>query len=112
VTLSVDQFQSEQDEWRLRNFPGTKDSALILLGVMEELGELAHAHLKTAQGIRGTKEEHEIAARDSIGDMLVYMADYCNRQGWRLQEILEETWDEVKRRDWTANSTDGKVSSR
>lgn len=130
MTLSLDQFQTEQNEWRLRNFPGTKDPALVLIGVVEELGELAdehmisslmllmvtsklgalaHSHLKAAQGIRGTQEEHDAKARDSIGDMLVYMADYCNRRGWNLQEILETTWSEVRARDWQANKHDGRT---
>lgn len=106
--LTLSQFQNEQNEWRLRNFPQTKDPALILLGVAEEFGELCHAHLKAEQGIRGTQEEHDAAAKDSIGDMMVYMADYCNRRGWSLQEILETTWAEVRARDWQKHKNDGR----
>jgi len=38
------------------------------MGLVEEVGELAHAHLKNEQGIRGTPEEHVQAKVDAIGE--------------------------------------------
>lgn len=77
------------------------------LGLVEELGELAHALLKKAQRIRGTPDEHEAAAKDAIGDLLIFASGFCCRMGWDLQEILEATWAEVRERDWRTNPVCG-----
>lgn len=107
-SITLDTFQKEHLAWRVHNFWGSPDYHPIL-GVAEEFGEFCHAILKMEQNIRGTKEEHVAKAKDSIGDMLVYMVDICNRNGWQLQEILETTWKEVKSRDWTKNRLNGQL---
>jgi NTP pyrophosphatase (non-canonical NTP hydrolase) len=107
--LDLETLQKEQKIWAAKNF-GQQPPYRPLLGVMEELGELAHAHLKEVQGIRGTAAEHRAEAKDAIGDILVYLADYCNRRGFKLQEIIEETWGQVKERDWVVNKEDGDVT--
>lgn len=100
--------QSQVGEWSRRNFPNnTPDNPF--LGVVEEVGELAHSLLKLRQGIRGTTEEHIEAAKDAVGDTLVYMADFCERQGWDMQLIIEEVWGKVQQRNWTKNKTTGQV---
>jgi len=91
----------EQEEWSLRNFPERKPHQ-PLLGAMEELGELAHAHLKEEQGIR-TDEDHEGNAMDAIGDIVIYLMDYCNQRGFLFSGIIETTWAHVKQRDWQKN---------
>src|SRR5688572_17945800 len=53
-------YQKEVVAWGKRNF-GEQPAHRFLLGMLEELGELSHAHLKQEQGIRGTNEEHEAA---------------------------------------------------
>lgn len=66
----------ERDEWVARNFPpyeGEIPGNDSILGCIEELGELCHAHLKLKQGIRGTPAEHNAAAQDAIGDIVVYL---------------------------------------
>lgn len=165
----------ERDEWVARNFPDSYKTD-TLLGVVEELGELAHAHLKSKQGIRGTKAEHNEAAKDAIGDLVVYLlgvisyekiieyidheqylnsihksngrelalfdlaaevgalcsyvspsgprglketiayrvnrilalcAAYCAHRYWNFGEIVTQTWDHVKQRDWNKHREDG-----
>lgn len=104
--------------WVSRNFTvpsDTEQDVLLkevrmtrpLLGAMEELGELSHAHLKQVQGIRGTAEEHEAAAKDAVGDVVVYLLDYCNQRGWDFAEILDNVAGQVLKRDWVANPGDG-----
>jgi NTP pyrophosphatase (non-canonical NTP hydrolase) len=78
-----------------------------LLGVMEELGELAHAHLKATERVRGTPEEHAAKARDAIGDVVIFLADYCSAQGYDFQDCVEATWASVQQRDWKANPRNG-----
>lgn len=103
---SVRELQLEHKTWSVKNFGWDQDPSLSLIGVMEELGELAHAHLKANQGIR-INENHEAKRRDAIGDILIYLMDYCNRLNLDMQHILEETWAEVKQRDWTINKENG-----
>ncbi len=104
--MNIKQFQAEVQEWAFRNFPNNL-SYHCLLGAVEEIGELSHAHLKEDQQIRGSAKAHQLAAKDAVADCIIYLTDYCNRRGWDLDEILQETWEQVKQRDWTKNSHDG-----
>ncbi len=102
--------QEEHAAWLERNFPdsisvsGTDRS---FKGLVEELGELAHHSLKMEQGIRGTPEEHLAEMKDAVGDLYIFLNSYCTSQGWNLGDIIKETWDEVKKRDWIAFPKDG-----
>ena len=99
-------FQAEQREWSERNFGGKYGSGYRpLLGALEELGELAHAHLKSEQGIRNT-ECHAAAKRDAVADVIIYLADYCSNEGIDLEAALRETWLRVRSRDWKRNPDD------
>lgn len=93
-------------EWRQRNFPGATAEDQ-LLGVVEEVGELAHAMLKRKQGIRGTDEEHEDAEKDAIGDILVYLAGLCSCRRYHMRHIYETIAQEVMQRDWLTYPHDG-----
>lgn len=104
--MSLRQLETEVQEWAKRNFPNNKPH-MPLLGATEEVGELAHAHLKMEQGIRGTPEEHLAAKKDAVGDIIIYLADYCWRNGFSLAVVVEETWSQVKERDWQKNKKDG-----
>jgi NTP pyrophosphatase (non-canonical NTP hydrolase) len=104
------ELQLRQALWAQKNFPETVDPEIILLGVMEELGELCHSMLKMKQGIRGTREEHLAKAQDALGDIMIYMMDFCNKMKWDMLSVTEETWIQVEKRDWTKNKTDGVTS--
>ena len=164
-TVDMDAIQNEQAEWAEKNF-GAGAGLDVVLGVIEEVGELAsgalvagspdgalhriiriadfvgmiaHHTLKCRQGIRGDEEHHdsmvislteqlyqyliepvsfapskgvhervthflsEDEARDAVGDILIYLMDLCERNGWSMADILESTWEEVKQRDWVEN---------
>lgn len=92
-------WQGDVREWSTRNF-GNVPSWQPLLGIGEELGELNHAHLKAVQGIRGTAEEHRAAQVDAVGDILIYLLDYCSRENIDALQCLRQAWNEVSQRDW------------
>lgn len=71
--------QEEQRVWVAHNF-GDRPAWMPLMGCLEELGELAHSHLKEAQGIRN-HENHEEKAKDAIADTVIYLCDYCSAVG-------------------------------
>jgi NTP pyrophosphatase (non-canonical NTP hydrolase) len=106
----LDQLQDEQYEWSRRNF-GPQDPVLPLLGVAEEVGELCHAVLKRKQAIR-MDEDHIAKEKDAIGDIVIFLMDYCNRRGFNLLELINLAWDEVQARDWNKNRYDGPVGVR
>ena len=69
-------------EWGEANFGATTPENVSdpALGFLEEIGELTHAILKKKQGIRGTPEEHNAAARDALGDMGIFLLHLWFRQ--------------------------------
>lgn len=93
-----------------RRDPGADLGALFcVLGVNEEAGELTHSVLKRAQGIRedegGVGREAEV---DAVGDIVVYLADFCYRRGYDLEECVRQAWDgEVSQREWDSETRGG-----
>lgn len=117
------ELQRQVGEWSARNFPG-KVADDPLHGVSEELGELTeafaaymevvqavgrlqHAFLKRKQGIRGTPEELFAKLNDAVGDLDVFLSDFCNQVGIDRQAATEEAWYEVRDRDWRKNPASG-----
>lgn len=101
--------QREMRVWQEHNFP-TREPWVPLLGVGEELGELNHAFIKRAQGIRGSAGEHTEALKDAVGDLLIFLADFCNSQDIDMHQVLWDTWNSVRERDWILYPKTGKPS--
>lgn len=108
--LNFSRLQSEHRKWVAYNFgqKGPRAAWEPLLGIGEELGELDHAFLKAHQGVRGTKEEHAAAAKDAIGDIVIYLVDFASLAGYDIQEAVEITWKQVSCRDWIKFPGNGK----
>jgi NTP pyrophosphatase (non-canonical NTP hydrolase) len=118
--LTFRELQGQVSEWANKNF-GTRlrDMGELgkdedrppwhpLLGVSEEAGELCHAYLKMVQKIRGDDKQHIEEAKDAVGDILIYLADFCALMDFDMQEIAEETWELVQKRNWEKNNKTGK----
>lgn len=101
----LSKIQEEQKAWVKHNF-GDRPSWQPLLGAVEELGELAHAHLKQAQGIR-INEPHFENKKDAIADIIIYLCDYCTAENIDIEKVVLETWNKVKTRDWKNNNKTG-----
>lgn len=106
---SLREIQEEQDKWSNYNFKNRKPYQ-PLLGAMEELGELAHAHLKMEQNIRGSLAEHREEAADAIADVIIYLIDYCNQEAFDLQSTLNQVWERVAERDWVKFPGNGRTA--
>lgn len=95
--MNLETFQAEQKAWTEKNF-GVGPADHPLLGLFEEFGELCHAELKAAQGIRGDSAKHEVAAKDAIGDIVIYFADYATKRGVPFIEMTTATtFEDVQR---------------
>lgn len=99
--------QTEVFEWNRRNFP-VKSTYQPLLGLVEEVGELSHAHLKHEQRIRGAVSEHIKAKQDAVGDIVIYLVDYCNQNGLDFSYCVATAWNEVRQRDWVKFPKNGR----
>ena len=96
--LDITGLQQQQKKWMDKNFPDAKKYQ-CLLGVVEEVGELSHAHLKMEQGIRDVSVDD---VKDAIGDIVIFLCGYCNTNGYDLWSCVADAWDEVSKRDWRA----------
>lgn len=76
------QLQTEVGEWSKENFPGQPD-VNPFLGSAEEAGELAEV-IRMDQN--PDKEE-----LDAVGDILVYLADFCSKRDLEYQRAYEES---------------------
>lgn len=103
----LDSLQEEVAEWSERNFPD-QPAENPLLGVGEEYGELTHAVLKDKQGIRLDESDVSLEAEmDAVGDMVIFLADFCSRRGYSLGECVETAWEEkVSNREWESEYQD------
>lgn len=90
--------QERRNKWVAHNFPGKDTLITSTLGVVEEVGELAHHILKRDQGIR--KEDHEAEIKDAVGDIIIYLMGVATHEGFDIGQIVQETWEHVEKRDW------------
>jgi NTP pyrophosphatase (non-canonical NTP hydrolase) len=67
----LNEIAAEIDAWGRKNFP----IRIPRMGVLEEIGELAHAFLKRAQGIRDMDKPELFlkATKDAVADCMVYL---------------------------------------
>lgn len=109
--MNLTKTQQKLSAWLKHNFPET-NSDQQLKGVMEELGELCHADLKAHQGIRGyTPEKAKDEIMDAVGDIIIYLINYCNTKDISFKDSLDMAYSTVMKRDWIKNPTNGKTPS-
>jgi NTP pyrophosphatase (non-canonical NTP hydrolase) len=78
------------------------EDTLNFARVMEELGELCHSFLKQEQGIR-LEEDHRDKMADAVADIVIFLADFCEREGFLFQGLMETVLPKVLKRDWVAH---------
>lgn len=75
MNKTLSEIQAELKVWTIYNF-GKQESIIPIMGMIEELGELTHAHLKELQGIR--KSDFLADKKDAIADIIIYLLNYFN----------------------------------
>lgn len=92
--------------WKQYNFGGT-EVADMMLGMSEEVGEMAHWYLKGKQGIRGiTTSQAKEKMADAFADTVIFGIQAMSGIGLNAEDILEKVLVEVLARDWK-NNPDG-----
>lgn len=105
AAMRAEEFQMEVAAWAIRNFD-PKPSAYVLLGVIEELGEICRAVLKREQHIRPEDTTQDKIA-DEVGDVLIYLANFCSLEGINMGVAANKKWAKVRQRDWRADPERG-----
>ena len=101
-------YQEILGKWLKHNFPKATPRDQFI-GIVEEVGELARAELKGKQKIRGyNANKVDEITKDAVGDIFIYLANYCNVKGISLQECIDIAWEEISQRDWIKNPETGK----
>lgn len=99
--MNLTEFQALVSDWSRKNFgPHHSTGYRNLLGLSEEVGELCHAHLKGEQNIRHTPEEVIFLKKDAIGDVLIFLCNYCDSQGFSIEDCAESAWAEIQNRNY------------
>lgn len=116
--MSFNDLQNQIKSWGEYNFPN-KMAYMPLIGAIEEVGELeeedndskhlfelfkslskmCHAQLKIDQKVR-INENHRKNIADGIADCIIFLTDYATQHDLKMQDLIEETWNKVKQRDW------------
>lgn len=110
--MDLNKFQSDLNSWLDHNFPNTNSDAQIK-GVMEELGELCHYDLKWKQQIRGITKENAIPKiKDAVGDIVIYLCNYCNTMNISFRECVQTAMTEIMKRDWIEDPEGSEIKLR
>ena len=101
--MDLYEIQTEHTEWITRNFPNQTIEQAVM-GMIEEMGELCHALLKSQQGIRGMDEDTALAKIiDAHCDLIIFSLFIAEKLGYDLGENLTATWEQVRQRNWVEN---------
>lgn len=117
---SLREVQQEVGKWSVEQFGDNANniskhdslpmgSKAALWGIVEEIGELNHVTICRHQGRRGYDNgvKYREDRNDAVGDLMIFLCDYCCREGIDLMDILLHTWNNiVKHRKVTDNRDD------
>jgi NTP pyrophosphatase (non-canonical NTP hydrolase) len=98
---SLRSFQEDVAEWCDRNFPtATIDDQVMKM--VEEFGELCHAIQMHRFKIRDGADQDlaHVQMVDAVGDMTVILAGIASKLNIDLQKAVNQTWAQVRERDW------------
>ena len=101
--VNLVKMQDEQIAWSLRNF-GQQPPHRPMLGIVEELCELEEALLMGEDHIGGV-EEYKKDVLDAVGDVGIYMLDYCGKRGWSMDAL----WQARACPEWLEDFTIGEA---
>lgn len=61
--------------------------------------------------VLASRERQAAETADAVGDIDIYLTDFCRRNGLSRAQVLAETWARVSKRDWVANPATGGATS-
>lgn len=85
VARALERLQTESAKWVERNF-APRPASHPMLGVVEELGELAEAQAATPG-----EEGYLDRVKDACADAVIFMVDLCNATGIKFREVYDSS---------------------
>lgn len=108
--IDIEEYQKRLKDWQILHF-GSSPPEWLTVGMMEELGEMAHTLLKYQQGIREHREKDvekfKKQLADDFGDVVVYGMQVLTHFGINAEDAMRDTFEHVLKRDWTAHRLEG-----
>lgn len=104
--MDINQIQKDLWEWERTHFPmAIGHPEQFVLGMAEEVGEVAHMVLKSIQKIRegkeGLTEEVKLQIVDGVYDTLVFGLQLLSELGVEFEPGFSELiYKEILKRDW------------
>lgn len=96
--MELKKLQEAIHNWNGERFPNAP-SYLALIKVAEELGELAGHYIgRIEQRVGKPEANHNRGIKDAVGDVVISLCVFCEREGLDLEAIVETTWAEVSQR--------------
>ena len=96
--MELEDLQKEIHNWNGEKFP-TAPSYLALLKVGEEYGELnSHYIGRIEQRVGKAPVDHQAGIEDAVGDIVISLAVFCEREHLDMDSIVERVWAEVSSR--------------
>lgn len=103
--IDLNGYQRQINEWQDRNF-GPQTTETMVLGMMEEIGEVARYLVKRRNRIRSEVSQPGTVPHE-IGDVIVFALQVLTNEGWEAERVLGETFERVLARDWKLNPENG-----
>ena len=108
--IDITKYQQKLKTWQKEHFGDTPPEWLVV-GMMEELGEMSHTMLKFDQGIREHREQStekfKTQLADDFGDIVVYGMQVLSYYGIDAEEAMKTTFEHVLKRDWNSHRNTG-----
>jgi NTP pyrophosphatase (non-canonical NTP hydrolase) len=91
--MTIENYQEEVKR-TLTDLPGVLDNELhMVLGMTTESSEIADVYKKA---LAYNKPIDYINVKEEIGDLMFYVANMCNLNGWGLKDLLETNINKLR----------------
>ena len=102
----IDLRQKELSDWADLNFGDLRaDTMECIVGMIEELGELAHVVLKRKQRIREAADggDFKLEIGDAFADVVIFGIQAMTCEGIDAEAVIKKTINTVLQRDFKNN---------
>jgi len=93
--MNIEQYQKEAIRTLSKCETGLLDDLHMIMGMQTEAAEIADVYKKY---IAYGKPLDLFNVKEELGDLMWYVANMCNQQGWDLSEILATNIEKLKAR--------------
>ena len=104
LTKGMNDLVEDVGAWQVEKGWTDLNPHTLVLGMVEELGEVARQFVKLDHGVRKdvigeTAAEFDARVLEEISDVLIYAAGLCAVQGYQFGDALAARWEHVRNRD-------------